>query len=125
MDEQHHITVLADPDVADLPSADVGRLDCGSDGGLVRHAGIDHRARLLHHGVQVIVTRVGWGDQRYRAADGHVLTHSRDDAPQRAGLGCLQGPRDFVRLDVRELVADAHVVPLSDDPAGDLAELHR
>jgi hypothetical protein len=89
VDEQHHVAVLAGPDVADLPPADLGRLDGGAAGRLVRHAGVDHRARLRHGGVEVAVAHAGRGDQRDRAADGHVLTHVRDDPAHGAAAGLL------------------------------------
>jgi hypothetical protein len=125
VDEQHHVAVLAGPDVADLPPADLGRLDGGAAGRLVGHAGVDHRACLRHGGVEVAVAHAGRGDQRDRAADGHVLTHVRDDPAHGAAAGRLQRAGDLVGLDVREVVAGAHVVTLGHDPGGDLAELHR
>ena len=125
VDEQHHVAVLAGPGVADLPPADLGRLDGGAALRLVGHAGVDHRAGLRHGGVEVAVADAGGSDQRDGAADGDVFPHPGDDAPQGTGVGRLQRPGDLLRLDVREVVAGAHVVALGHDPGGDLAELHR
>jgi hypothetical protein len=125
VDEQHHVAVLAGPGIADLPPADLGGLDGGAAGGLVGHAGLDHRACLGHGGVEGIVADAGGSYQRDRAADRHVLADPGHDAPQGAGVGRLQRPGDLLGLDVREVVADAHLVALGRDPDGDLAELHR
>ena len=115
----------AGPGVADLAPADVGRLELGAPAGVVGHARVDHRARLEHGGVEGVVADLRRGDQRDRAADRHVLTDPGDDAAHRPGVGGLQRAGDLLRLDVRQVVADLHLVPLRDGPRGDLAELHR
>ena len=117
MDEQDHVAVFASSRVADLPPANVGRLELGAADGIVRDACVDHRAGLRDGRIEIVVGDVRRGDQRDRAADRHVLTDPRDDAAHRPGVGRLQRARDLLRLDVREVIADLDVISLRDDPA--------
>ena len=49
--QQHHVPVLAGARVADLPAADVDGRHLGAAGGVLRHAGFDHRAGRRDRGV--------------------------------------------------------------------------
>ena len=83
------------------------------------------RLKLGDIGIDVRVGHGLWGHHPEQGADWQHIIRLCDLSSQQAGIQCLEGVGDFLRLDVQHLIAGLQGSTLRSQPLDHLALLHR